>query len=115
MTSCQEEEALLFSDSARVQFTSTDDYPNLIGKYTFRNTSSSYANSSVYYIAYINGSTMYYKELSNGQTLDEISPISFGESITDNGDGTYTLEDEFDTLALIEIKKNLAKMSLFLG
>ena len=27
MTSCQEEEALLFSDSARVQFTSTDDYP----------------------------------------------------------------------------------------
>lgn len=71
---------------------STDDYPNLIGKYTFRNTSSSYTNSSVYYIAYINGSTMYYKQLSNGQTLDEISPISFGESITDNGDGTYTLE-----------------------
>ena len=71
---------------------STDDYPNLIGKYTFRNTSSSYANSSVYYIAYVNGSTMYYKQLSNGQTLDEISPISFGESITDNGDGTYTLE-----------------------
>lgn len=27
LTSCQEEEALLFSDSARVQFTSTDDYP----------------------------------------------------------------------------------------
>ena len=36
---------------------------------------------------------MYYKQLSNGQTLDEISPISFGESITDNGDGTYTLEN----------------------
>ena len=71
---------------------STDDYPNLIGKYTFRNTSSSYTSSSVYYIAYINGSVMYYKQLSNGQTLDEISPISFGESITDNGDGTYTLE-----------------------
>ncbi len=90
---------------------STDDYPNLIGKYTFRNTSSSYTNSSVYYIAYINGSTMYYKQLSNGQTLDEISPISFGESITDNGDGTYTLE----SINTIEYKDWYTNYSTYKG
>ena len=90
---------------------STDDYPNLIGKYTFRNTSSSYTNSSVYYIAYINGSTMYYKQLSNSQTLDEISPISFGESITDNGDGTYTLE----SINTIEYKDWYTNYSTYKG
>lgn len=30
-------------------------------------------------------------------------------------DGTYSMEDEFDTVALIKIKENKAKMSLFLG
>ena len=74
---------------------STDDYSNSIGKYTFLNTSSSYTDSSVYYITYTDEewSIILYKELSNGQTLDEIGPISFGKSITDNGDGTYTLVD----------------------
>ena len=40
----------------------------------------------------------------NGQTLNLIK-----------NDGTYMLQDEFDVVALVKIKENKAKMSLFLG
>ena len=43
-------------------------------------------------------------KILNGQTL----------KLNDN-DGIYMVQDEFDTLALVEIKENQAKMSLFLG
>ncbi len=43
-------------------------------------------------------------KLLNGQTLNIIKP-----------NGLYTLEDDVDTIALVEIKENKAKMSLFLG
>ena len=42
-------------------------------------------------------------KILNGQTL-----------IIEKEDGIYSLEDGLDILALIKIKKNLAKMSLFL-
>ena len=48
------------------QVTSTSDYPNLVGKYTFRNTSDTYSNSSVYYIVAVNGINMIYKQFSSG-------------------------------------------------
>ena len=54
---------------------------------------------------------MYFKKLSNGQTLDEISPISFGESITDNGDGTYT----FESVNTIEYKDWSTNYSTYKG
>ena len=34
--------------------------------------------------------------------------------IIEQSDGTYVVEDEFDVLALVQIKENIAKMSLFL-
>ena len=43
-------------------------------------------------------------KLLNGQTL-----------IFEFKDGIYSLEDDFDTVALVEIKQNRAKMSVFLG
>ncbi len=43
-------------------------------------------------------------KLLNGQTIE-----------INKNDGIYSLEDELDTLALIKIKENKAKMSLFLG
>ena len=71
----------------------TTDYPNLVGKYTFRSSSQTNTGTSVYYIAAVNNTTMYYKQLQSGNLLSAYEPIVFGDSITDNGDGTYTINN----------------------
>ncbi|MBR1937087.1 MAG: hypothetical protein IJ842_05270 [Bacilli bacterium] len=75
------------------QVSGTTDYPNLVGKYTFRNTTQNYTNTGVYYIAAVNNTTMYYKQLQSGNLLSAYEPIVFGDSIRDNGDGTYTINN----------------------
>ena len=80
------------------QVSSTSDYPNLVGKYTFRNTSQTYTNTSVYYIAAVNGSTMYGIQLTSfgrNYTLADFNyTYTYGDSYTDNGDGTYTITNQ---------------------
>ena len=75
------------------QVSATTDYPNLVGKYTFRSSSQTNTSTSVYYIAAVNNTTMYYKQLQSGNLLSAYEPIVFGDSITDNGDGTYTINN----------------------
>ena len=75
------------------QVSSTSDYPNLVGKYTFGSSSQTNTATSVYYIAAVNNTTMYYKQLQNGNLLSAYEPIVFGDSIHDNGDGTYTINN----------------------
>lgn len=70
------------------------DYPNLVGKYTFRNQDQTYTSNSVYYIVAVNGSTMYYRQLSSGDNISQYNSIIFGTDIHDNGNGTYSLENE---------------------
>jgi len=60
------------------------------------------------------------KNILNFQTLNldyiQIGKILNGQTLKiDKNDGFYMLQDEFDVLALVEIKQNYAKMSLFLG
>ena len=75
----------------------TTDYQNLVGKYTFRNENQTFTNSGVYYIAGVdNTKTMYYIWLSNSDnhTLSDFDYIyTYGDSYTDNGDGTYTINN----------------------
>ena len=76
------------------QVSVTTDYPNLVGEYTFRNATQTYTNTSVYYIAAVNNTTMYYIQLSNSgnHTLSDFNyTYTYGDSFTDNGDGTYTI------------------------
>ena len=75
------------------QVSGTTDYPNLVGKYTFRSSSGTNTATNVYYIAAVNNTTMYYKQLQSGNLLSAYEPIVFGDSITDNGDGTYTINN----------------------
>ena len=75
------------------QVSGTTDYPNLVGKYTFRSSSGTNTATSVYYIAAVNNTTMYYKQLQSGNLLSAYEPIVFGDYITDNGDGTYTINN----------------------
>ena len=76
------------------QVSSTADYSNLVGEYTFRNSSQTYTNASVSYIAAVNGSTMYYISLSNGNNLEYYNyTYTYGDDYTKNGDGTYTINN----------------------
>ena len=75
------------------QVSSTSDYPNLVEKYTFGSSNQTNTATSVYYIAGVNNTTMYYKQLQSGNLLSAYEPIVFGDSIRDNGDGTYTINN----------------------
>lgn len=77
------------------QVSATTDYPNLVGEYTFRNATQTYTNTSVYYIAAVNNTTMYYIQLQNSTNhnlADYNYTYTYGDSYTDNGDGTYTID-----------------------
>ena len=76
------------------QVSSTADYSNLIGKYTFKSATETYTNSSVYYIVAVNDLTMYYIQLQSGNDLSYYNDTyTYGDSYTDNGDGTYTINN----------------------
>ena len=78
------------------QVSATTDYPNLVGKYTFSNATQTYTNTSVYYIAAVNNTTMYYIQLQNSTNhnlADYNYTYTYGDSFTDNGDGTYTINN----------------------
>ena len=70
---------------------STSDYENLVGKYTFCDPNQLTTSVRVRYIAGVNNSTMYYKLLENGNLLSSYEPLVFGDSVIDNNDDTYTL------------------------
>ncbi len=77
------------------QVSSTSDYPSLVGKYTLRSSSSTYSNTSIYYIVGVSGSTMYGINLSGGNNLAYYTndTYTYGDSYTDNGNGTYTINN----------------------
>lgn len=74
------------------QVSSTTDYSKLVGKYTFLDNNKTNISSSVYYIAGVEEKDIYYKELSKGQTT-VTDTYTYGDSYTDNGDGTYTINN----------------------
>lgn len=78
------------------QVTQTSDYPNLAGKYTFNNTDQTYTYTIARYIAGVSGSTYYYIPLtsSGNHTLSDFDDsYTYGDSYTDNGNGTYTINN----------------------
>ena len=80
------------------QVNDESEFSNLIGKYTFRNTSQTYAYQVVYYIAGVDNTTMYYIQLANeGGSTHDLSyynnSYTYGDSFTDNGDGTFTINN----------------------
>ena len=78
------------------QVPATTDYPSLVGKYTFRSTTNTYTNASVYYIAAVNNTTMYYielKDIGNHTLADFNYTYTYGDGYTDLGNGTYEITD----------------------
>jgi len=74
------------------QVSSTADYANLVGKYTFRSSDQNYDDTRVYYIAAVNNTTMIYRQISNGETISQYNLV-FGDDLIDNGNGTYSLDN----------------------
>ena len=75
------------------KISSTSEYSNLKGKYTFSNTSQTYTASSVKYIVTAGSSNSKCITLSSGKLLsDSINTYTYGDSYIDNGNGTYTIE-----------------------
>ncbi len=74
---------------------STSDYSSLVGKYTFRNTSATYSNTQIYYIVGINSTSAYCINITNGNDLSYYinDKYTYGDSYTDNGNGTYTINN----------------------
>ena len=78
------------------QVTATTDYPNLVGKYTFMSATQSYTGTSVYYIAGIKNTIMYYIYLTDvgNHTLADVNyTYTYGDGYTDLGNGTYEITD----------------------
>lgn len=68
-----------------------DDYTNLIGKYTCLSSSSLGTCNELAYIFDGNYNTMYYKSLSAGEEYSDT--LTFGDSVSENLDGTFTLNN----------------------
>ena len=76
------------------QLDSSTYQQNIIGKYTFGNSTSTYTNTTVKYVTAINGSTYYYIQLESGNNLSYYNYVfKYGSSYTDNGNGTYTINN----------------------
>ena len=75
------------------QVNSATDFPNLVHTYTYMTSDINHTCENIYYIVGVNGNIGYYKKLSNGNLIGAYEPIVFGDSITDNGNGTYTLNN----------------------
>ena len=75
------------------QVSSVGDYNNLIGKYTFRSYGKSNTGIKAYYVIGASGTTLFYKALEDGNMISSYDPMILGDSVTDNGDGTYTLNN----------------------
>ncbi len=77
------------------QITSTDDYPNLVGKYTLQNHNSTTGGYYAYYITDVDNNTAYYISLQSGKDYTDYNhTYTYGDSYIDNNDGTYTVTNQ---------------------
>ncbi len=64
----------------------------LTGTYTFLNVNPDYNSTLMRYVVGVVGEYIYYINMNNGQTLEEVnSTFYIGDGYTDNQDGTYTI------------------------
>ncbi len=73
-----------------------DNYQNLVGKYTCQSVLNTGGCINLSYVVKAATNRMYYITLENGKGLPASGyeeTITFGDSINDNGDGTYTLSN----------------------
>ena len=93
---------------------SETDYDNgnlssLVGKYTRRNTDPDSQGSSIYYIVAVEGTDIYYLQLSGKKDLTATATdIYFGDEIIDNGNNTYTLSGNISSINKLDWYRDYA-------
>ena len=70
------------------QISSANDYPNLVGKYTFGSSNQNNTANAVYYIYEVNTSSAICDRLISGRLSPKTSLV-IGDSITDNNESLY--------------------------
>lgn len=74
---------------------SEDQYPNLLGKYTFLSSAESDVSSVSFYITGVDGSKAYFISLIEGKDISSASTsYYFADSLIDDGTGKQTLDPE---------------------
>ncbi len=72
----------------------TSEYPSLVGKYTLLSSKQTDEKSPAYYISGVDSMKIYAIELSKGKILADLNDLyMYGDSISYNADGTYTIND----------------------
>ena len=76
------------------KITDSSEYSSLEGKYTFISNDENKTDNSVYYIAKVAYSSFRYIQLLSGNFLSNYNySYTYGDSYTDNHDGTYTINN----------------------
>ena len=76
------------------QASTITDYSNLVGKYTIESSTSTATYPYVNYIVGVEGSTAYYIRMHSGTNWTSYNyAYTYGNSYTDNGNGTYTINN----------------------
>ena len=76
------------------QKSSTTDSADLVGKYTLMSSNETFSSPYAHYITGVDSSYVYSILLEDGKTLSYYNDIyTYGDSYTDNGDGTYTINN----------------------
>ena len=82
----------MYSLNNPYQISSLSDDISLVGKYTFLKKDSSEQSSFVYCIGSSSGTSMNMNKLTGGETT-LTNTYTYGDNYTDNGDGTYTINN----------------------
>lgn len=92
------------------QVSSTSEYSNLTGKYTLNSSSPTEDSCFLYYITLASETDSYSITLTGGNTISDINyTYTYGDSYTDNGNGTYTINNP-RTIKRIEWNQNYSNV-----
>lgn len=80
------------------KLTSVEEYADLVGKYTFLDTENNNDSYTVYYIVGVDDEKIYYLFTSYETIPDVNKTLKFGDTITPNGDDTYTISGNIQTI-----------------
>ena len=71
---------------------SVSDNSDLVDQYTFFRDSQGYTDRVIRRVIGVDNNTVYYRDIWDGRDITDYEPIVFGDSLIDNGNGTYTLD-----------------------
>ena len=83
---------------------STDNYPNMVGKYVIDSSTSSETKYTIYYVVAVDGNYMYNVRINNDKSEEYYNTeLFFSDQIEKNNDGTYILTGNITKFKLLDL------------